>query len=781
MKERNQFLYSLFSLVLIFTILCGNFPTPAQIRIGAGTAPVVKPKPARKCASGAWTGNVTYTRTQTMTDSKTTERVSTRGRDQRDTEIRYNYAASVAVTEAPEKAGSNAGKARIEHNMTATDKTVAREQNSCDRGKTWQTMTGNFLTQTETVGKATGVQANVHVGVNTDGTYTVSVALPEIQGKTTGKETSSFSGQCKPKEGKNLTLPELAASVQGNSLTSDGSHRVDPSDPNTLSGSFTSTFQNVTETISWNLEKCGAPLRITDLQFADMKFPNWNDWREIKELDHTIDGNLVRIRAKVLNISGETKYADLKFVETFKGDRISGLRPDKPLNDQTLSVRVDANSEETVEMIWNSNGYAWFNEGGPRDVQRIRAELEENGKKIDDETKALRIAPRPLVLLHGLWSDYRVWVPTYQNLLTTMHSYAWKAYAVGEKASNGAMAMGRFGEDWFEDSIYDNADQVARYVKYAQTESNAWHVDMVGHSTGGLVARLYLHKLMPQMPDGLPQVRHMMMLGTPNNGAPCVEAFVNKFEIFKKELNAARELTDAEMANFNRYVKNTNGAKVSALAGNPVPVICGGYDWNDGFVTVESAIHGVPDYAYANDLNTGLTDTRNFGNFVLPHVITGPDGKYPRPVKSDPNDFDRWKIENGFVNFSDGNFVNAAFSAGTGALDANPQKFTGEIKLAPRASTEVEVPLESGANFGVTFLARPDVEVSLIDDRGKVVSRSTSDSELAKAMFRMVYTRNPVAKGIWKLKIENKADTEQMFLGFGWSTAKPLNKPPVAE
>ena len=125
-------------------------------------------------------------------------------------------------------------------------------------------MTGDFQTKTETSAKATGAEANVNVGVNADGTYTVSVGLPPIQGKTTGKETSSFSGQCTPKEGKNLSLPETETSVDGNSLTSDGSHRVNPSDPYRLSGSYSKTWQNVTETISWNLQKCGAPLRITD-------------------------------------------------------------------------------------------------------------------------------------------------------------------------------------------------------------------------------------------------------------------------------------------------------------------------------------------------------------------------------------------------------------------------------------------------------------------------------------------------------------------------------------
>lgn len=109
-------------------------------------------------------------------------------------------------------------------------------------------MTGNSVSKTETTASAAGQEANVHVGVNTDGTYTVSVALPQIQGKTTGSQNSTYSGQCTPKEGKNLTLPPTETSVDGNSLTTDGSHRVNPADPNRLSGSYTKTWQNILTT-----------------------------------------------------------------------------------------------------------------------------------------------------------------------------------------------------------------------------------------------------------------------------------------------------------------------------------------------------------------------------------------------------------------------------------------------------------------------------------------------------------------------------------------------------
>ncbi len=90
-----------------------------------------------------------------------------------------------------------------------------------------------------------------------------------------------------------------------------------------------------------------------------------------------------------------------------------------------------------------------------------------------------------------------------------------------------------------------------------------------------------------------------------------------------------RELTNENMLIFNEHVRNTGGTKFSALAGNPVPVICGGLEWNDGFVTVKSAHYGVSDVGQANDLTHQLVDGKNFGNFVKPHLVTGPHGNLP--------------------------------------------------------------------------------------------------------------------------------------------------------
>src|SRR5690606_32622923 len=170
---------------------------------------------------------------------------------------------------------------------------------------------------------------------------------------TTGSQSSAFSGQCTAKEGKNLSMPSTPTSIEGNSLTSDGTHRVNPDDPNRLSGSFTRTWQNVTETITWNLQKCGAPLRLIDLKFEEMKFPDWDRWVEIAEQKGTVDGNLIKIKARVLNASGETKYADGKLKETYKGDKWDGARLDAELQDLTASVRIEPGEEREVEFAWD--------------------------------------------------------------------------------------------------------------------------------------------------------------------------------------------------------------------------------------------------------------------------------------------------------------------------------------------------------------------------------------------------------------------------------------------
>ncbi len=744
--------------VMFFTSLVfAHLPLFAQAPKSGQVA--AKKRAAGKC-SGAWTGNITYTRTQSMNETKTTQRVSNRGKDTRTMEMRYNYKASVGVLESPERDGTNIGKANIDHSFVSSDKTEAREENSCDQGKTWRVMFGEFESKSEVRGQASGVEANVSVGVNGDGTYSVSVGIPQIQGMLKGEEKASFSGQCKPKEGKTHTMPSTPTTIEGNSLTSDGRDRLDPRDPNSLSGSYTLSGNGVSETITWSLKKCGAPLRITDLQFEDMKFPNWNDWHAISEQKGTIDGNLVKIKAKVLNESGETKYANVRFKETFKGDKWNGAMPDAEMKDSEVGVRVDANSEQTVELVWDSSGYSWFDDGRPRLLQRIKAELEENDKKIDEITKNLKVAPKPLVLVHGLWSSWRAW-ESWQNILTTSHSYDWKAYPVGEKPERGLMNTGgSFLSTQKTNSIGQNADELGKYIKYAQEDRNAWHVDIVAHSMGGLISRYHIaQQMVPNTPeDPRPKVSHLIMLGTPNLGSPCADVMNVAFEMLGENVEAVRQLRQDQVANFNRVNIARKGVKFSALAGNPLPTMCKEVVWNDGVVPVASAKWKIKDNAESKSLHTDLTGTSDFSSFVKPRLAIGPKGDH-MPEAPDASQY------TGIYTHSRN--YGASFAAEeiapTGAAP-----FAKSVKLDAKQSVEIDLPVEAAANFGVTFMADPKISVSLIAADGAVAAKNLAGSAESRSWFRSVFFDKPVTAGVWKLKLENTGDLEYRAVITTW-------------
>jgi pimeloyl-ACP methyl ester carboxylesterase len=770
MKHLRQ----LCGLLLLLATAANTLPATAQTRRAPAktqTQAASQPKRAQTC-SAAWTGRITYARTQADAHSKTVPRVSGRGEDKTDFQMSYNYRATVAVVESPEKNGSSIGRAGINHTFTSSETVVAKESNSCDRGKSWREMSGTSVSKTQTTGSASGVEANVSVGVNTDGTYTIGVGLPQIKGRTTGSQTSSFSGQCTPKEGKNLSLPPVETSIDGNSLTSDGSNRLNPDDPNRLSGSYSKTWQNVTETITWSLQKCGAPLRLVEMKFEHPKFPNFDDWQEVTEQVGTIDGNMVKIKATVLNASGETKYADVKFKETYKGDKWDGARPDAPLEESVVSVRLEPGEEREVEMVWDSSGYAWYDDGRPRLVQRIKAELEENGKKTDELTKNLKVAPKPLVLVHGLWSNWRAW-ETWQNILTTTHSYDWKAFPVGEHPEKGLMNTGgEFLSSGPTNGIFENSQQVGKYIRYAQEDRNAWHVDVVAHSMGGLITRHYIHAFMPPSPDGRPQVSHLVMLGTPNMGSPCADVMNFTFEMLGKSVEALRQLKPSVVEEFNRVTTNRKGVKFSVLAGNPLPVMCKTVTPNDGVVPVESAFWKIRDHALSKNVHTELTGTADFSSFVKPRLAVGPKGNH-NPEQPELSQFPsrgrRQPYAPIFINAADAPLVAHAAAAGP-EDDARPD-FAKELTLTPGQITEIEIPVAAAEGFGVTFMANALVSATLLDEKGSVVGKNLAGTPEASGFFRTIFADRGVTAGSWRLRLENTGRAESPVIIAAWSRA----------
>ena len=707
---------------------------------------------AAQCTRG-WTGSVQYTRSQANSSSKTVERVSRKGSDTTNWSMTYDYAAQVAVRATPDP-DISLGRANITLSSVSTETTTAQDQQICPHTRTPRQVSGSFVSKSQTQANGSGLEADVNISIDSDGTYRVGVRLPEVKGTVSGSNSSSFSGQCTPKQGVTHSLADTPTTIDGFSFSSSGEDKVQPNSPDRLNGSHSVSAYGVTETLRWNLRRCGGDLRLVDVKFEDMRFPTWEAWQQINEQKGTIDGNIVRITAVVANDGPEEKSATIKFRDTYKGDKWDGARPDGLLEE--LSVNVPAGEQREVAFKWDSSGYAWYDDGRPRMLQRIKTEVEDAGKKVDDKTYNLKVAPKPLVLVHGLWSNWSAW-ESWQNILTTTHSYDWKAFPVGQKPEHGRMRTGEeLGNTEPTNTIAQNAIELGLYVKHAQKDRNAWHVDIVAHSMGGLISRRYIHATMPTYPDGKPQVAHLVMLGTPNMGSRCADIISAPLETAGRSMDALRELRPSVVAQFNAVHTERKGVEFSVLAGNPLPAICYMYGANDGVVTVPSATWAISDVEQTGLLHTSMTGPEGFSSFVKPRVALGP--------KKQKSSAQLSALSPAL------NALGQGADAADGPADTAAPDFSQIVKLAPGQTTTLAIPVKEARDFGLTFVAASKVSATLTDDKGAVVGANLTGKPEASQIFRSLYVDRPVAKANWTLTLQNADEAEREVVLSTWSS-----------
>lgn len=325
--------------------------------------------------------------------------------------------------------------------------------------------------------------------------------------------------------------------------------------------------------------------------------------------------------------------------------------------------------------------------------------------------------------------------------------------------------------------FFENSQQVGKYIRYAQEERNAWHVDVFAHSMGGLITRHYIHNFMPPVPDGRPQIAHLVMLGTPNMGSPCADVMNSTFEVLGRNVEAVRQLKPSVVADFNKVNMNRKGVKFSVLAGNPLPVMCKTVVWNDGVVPVESAIWTIKDSAVSKNVHTDLTGTADFSSFVKPRLAVGPHGDHnpARPDQTELSQYPNQINQNVQESFAP-TFLNASYLVRAAAVfvsldeDSRPS-FAKELKLAPKQVIEVEIPVAASANFGVTFMADAQVSATLLDDKGAVRGRNLSGSPEARDFFRTIFVDKNVNAGTWRLRLEKTGTLEAPAVIAAWSDA----------
>lgn len=208
-----------------------------------------------------------YSRHQASSDSKTVKRVSGKGTETTNSSINDDYVAHVAVRPAPDGEYS-LGTANINLSATATETINSNDQMICPHERTMRQMSGQFVSKNERRGNASGLEAGVDITTDNDGTYSVSVRLPEFQGTASGSNSASFSGQCKSKEATNQKIADVPTTIDAMRFSSSGEDRMQPSDPNRLTGAHSVTSYGVTESLRWNLRRCGGDLRLVDVKFG---------------------------------------------------------------------------------------------------------------------------------------------------------------------------------------------------------------------------------------------------------------------------------------------------------------------------------------------------------------------------------------------------------------------------------------------------------------------------------------------------------------------------------
>lgn len=784
MKRRANFRYGFINLLLLTAILNGVIPAFGQQirRSGAvvtPTKPAANAKTAEKSCNNGYQGTVIYTKTVTTSSSgrygsyRNMKRVYTANITIRDDGTQQG----TAVASADGVNGSinlyGRSEASVTENTNQLDVSEKDEycQLSLKGAGPSQRQRCESRSDDQMQARGAGEAVNVFIGLR-GRTMTLGITnLPKLAGMVNRSSSSSCTGTCSPvKPLSSSSSVEVAGAGERGARTDDGTIQFNPESFNRLSGSWTrtSTDGKTIETFQWNLSRCAPKLEIANVGFEHKRVSDPDRWVGVDPLTGTTDGNIVRVRAKVYNNGGDTAYANVKFSETKSGEQ---------LPDAAVSVMVKPGEARDVEYEWDTSGFAWDENRKNLTEREIRAELEGG----NTETAKIKILPKPVVLVHGLWSNAAAW-SEYPVYLREAHSFAWRGYAVGADPEHGKMSTGDHPGNYKPtNTIYQNAQELAKQIKFTRETNNAWHVDVVAHSMGGLISRQYINTFMKPVPDGKPEIAHLVMLGTPNMGSPCADTVNEQFEEYgANEMHAMRELKPVIVRAFNTRVNDRKGVRFSVLIGViPVPRTCLAENvFGDGVVPIESAKWTLTDYEYAPRNHIALTGIEDFKGFVLPRIAVGPKkaraekttaqlGKVSNETgalaENAETPRDRYGFNRYFQNVSykrAATFAPVADEPGDANVTAKEK-----IALAPKTSREIAIP---DGSQGVLIVADTGVVATLTDAGGAVLGKSEGGLEALRNPFRMILNDKQTS-GALKLKLENFGAEETIVFAAAFS------------
>jgi hypothetical protein len=706
-------------------------------------APAAQPAKAAAQKAG-WSGVVNYRKTLAddfSSDEKLFGRISEQERIKHNQTRRYSYEGNIVVNDLA-GTGRPATTAKVNFIDSEYHKVVQTELTECHSWEQSRLIKAESVDRKTTTGTGSGEAYSFSLSVYAD-TMRLGFTMPEINGKYTSESSSTYSNLCP----NSTRTPSASTNTSDARIPGGGASieaLIDPKNPDVLEGSktwtdgATSTSKGWTYTVTWRFRRTPQPLIITDVRFEQPIYPSPNDWREIGEKGHTVDGNQVKIIATIANLGATEKSATVKFRE---------LKENTDLPNAPLSATIPANGQKEVELIWDTSGYAW-RQSGTDVVPEMNRQIEVS---IPDDTmqKELKVIPKPVIVAWGIWQWFDAY-KKFRDYFTAVND-KWNVWT----ARNDARTLST-----------DNADILDSDIRQIQKGENAWHVDMVALRNGGLVGRVYVNSKMPTQFDGRPTVPQMIMISVPNLGTPCATGLYGlSFKLNTLNLDAVGELSPESMKRFNLLVNNTNGTKFAAIAVDSRKDTCQEDDVHgDGFVPVTSAIWRVK-RKYVTTANVGsmdvLSDVSVFREVykwlaVPPKGDHNPDPGTLAQIYSDEDLLD--PRESLFGKFRN---VGAAFAGFSQPDDTDPRPdFANVVRIDARESVEIEIPVKAGSRFALNLYASPEVSATLVNEQGEILGKNLTGTPESNDIFRTISVRKPFAAGKWKLILENRLTTE---------------------
>lgn len=426
--------------------------------------------------------------------------------------------------------------------------------------------------------------------------------------------------------------------------------------------------------------------------------------------EEIVEGNPAEFGATIRNNDAVVRTVTIDFIG-----------PDgQPMTDRrTLTLAPHA--EQYTYVPWQTEGLAWKDgvDAGPVD---LKVEMRDaGGQLISSFPIRIRVVPRPIVNVHGMNSDASTWA-AYPAFAAGAH-VGWRAFAVDTMNT----------KPWIPNTIAQNAALLDAYVQNIQRGQNAWQVDLVAHSMGGLISRYYIQNLMP-VTGGLRAAHQLVMLGTPNAGSPCANIF---------SIPMTAELRTDVAAAFNRSVTDHRGVPFSLAAGNPMTKTCGLPYVGDLVVPLDSALTGVDDTEVFPILHTDMTASGQlFTDFVLPRL----DGQHPVAALSAAPTLATASIR----------AVEAASAAPAAAVspsDTAPVLQRDRTSVGPGATVDIPLQVPAGlTTVGVTAVASASLEIAIV--KAGVVLATTGTDPAFGADFRTV-TLDAPASGSYTIRLTN--------------------------